>query len=430
MVPDPTARSASARPAGLPGAARRLVVSNALDASGRSASDVALDVLAVLALGLGTDQMGVLMALSGLGFLLFGVPIGILVDRRLSPRLLAAAGLAKAALLATLVAAWALDALTFVHLAGVMALLGVLTVLAETIQTTLVPRLVAPTSISRLIARLESADASLGLIVPAAAGLLVGALGAGPVLGVAAAFLAAGGLVALKVRMAPAAPSPASEPAEATAAVVLSRWARFWGDAAYGWTALRHTPLLWLLTLSSVAANIGMALFAPVEAVWVLTDLQLGPEFLGFQLTVGALGALAASSVAARAIEVVGEGGCVLIGSVGCALVVVLHLAVLVDRTYARPLLIAGVGLWGFMVVLGNIANAGIFARACPEGTLGRVSAMRRTLTRGSAPVATLLGGAAGAAWGVGWVLVGWQVLALLAFAFALAATRRLRRTL
>ena len=79
------------------GRARWLVASNALDAGGRSATDVALDVLAVLLLGVGADGMGVLMTLSGLGFLLLGVPLGIVVDRHLSPRLLAATGLAKAA---------------------------------------------------------------------------------------------------------------------------------------------------------------------------------------------------------------------------------------------------------------------------------------------------------------------------------------------
>ncbi|MCF3687183.1 hypothetical protein L2E26_25450, partial [Salmonella enterica subsp. enterica serovar Weltevreden] len=77
-----------------------------------------------------------------------------------------------------------------------------------------------------------------------------------------------------------------------------SRWARFGKDAAEGWTVLRRTPVLWLLTMGSVAANVGMALFAPVEAVWILTDLRLGPEFLGVQITAGAVGALAASSLA------------------------------------------------------------------------------------------------------------------------------------
>lgn len=296
---DDTTAPENAAPAKRLGRARWLVASNALDAGGRSATDVAIDVLAVLALGVGAAQMGVLMTLSGLGFLLLGVPIGILVDRHLSPRLLVATDLAKAALLGTLVLAWALDALTFAHLAAVMALLGVLTVLAETTQATLVPRVVAPDTVSRLAARLESADAALGLIVPAAAGLLVAALGAGPVLGIAAAFLAAAALVALKVRMNPAPVTEDTRDEETpAAAVVLTRWSRFWSEAAHGWTTLRRTPVLWLLTLNSMAGNIGMALFAPIEAVWVLTDLQLGPEFVGFQLTAGALGALTVSALA------------------------------------------------------------------------------------------------------------------------------------
>ena len=426
---DDTTAPENAAPAKRLGRARWLVASNALDAGGRSATDVAIDVLAVLVLGVGAAQMGVLMTLSGLGFLLLAVPIGILVDRHLGPRLLVATDLAKAALLGTLVLAWALDALTFAHLAAVMALLGVLTVLAETTQATLVPRVVAPDTVSRLAARLESADAALGLIVPAAAGLLVAALGAGPVLGIAAAFLAAAALVALKVRMNPAPVTEDTRDEETPAAAgVLTRWSRFWSEAAHGWTTLRRTPVLWLLTLNSMAGNIGMALFAPIEAVWVLTDLQLGPEFVGFQLTAGALGALTVSALAPRAIDTLGEKGCILAGAAGCAAAVALHLAAFFDRAHAGPLLLAGAALWGFMVVLGNITSGAIFARSCPEGTLGRVTAMRRTLTRGSVPLATLAGGALGAAFGPGWVLAGWQAMALLSLAFAIAIARLARR--
>ena len=173
-----------------------------------------------------------------------------------------------------------------------------------------------------------------------------------------------------------------------------------------------------------VAANVGMALFAPVEAVWVLTDLRLGPEFLGVQITAGAVGALAASSLAGRAIDRLGERRCILLGSVGCAVAVGLHLLAYADRAHAGPWLLAGAALWGFMVLLGNITQAAVTARACPEGTLGRVTAMRRTLTRGSVPLATLAGGALGATLGVGWALAGWQVLAVVSLAAVVPAAR------
>lgn len=426
--------------------ARRLVAANALDAGARSATDVALDVIAVLALGVGAAEMGVLMTLSGLGFLFLGVPLGILVDRHLSPRLLAGAGLAKGALLGTLVAAWALDALTFAHLAGVMAGLGVLTVLAETTQTTLVPRVTGPDGVARLSARLESADAALGVAVPAAAGLAVGWLGAGPVAGLAAALLVAAGLTAATVRLSPA---PAAGPAHAgeadaggseaeanvpeteadatTAAATLGVWRRFLAEAAEGWATLRRTPVLWALTLASTVGNIGMALFAPTEAVWILTDLRLGPEFLGFQLTAGAVGALAASAVVGRAIERRGERAVLVVGAAGCVLAVGLLVAAFADRAHAPAWLLAGNAAWGFFVVLGNITQGAVFARSCPPGTLGRVTAMRRTLSRGSVPPATLLGGVAGSALGVGWVLGAWLVLAVAGLALILVAVAHLR---
>ena len=415
---------------------RRLVAANALDAGARSAADVALDVIAVLALGVGAAEMGVLMTLSGLGFLFLGVPLGILVDRHLSPRLLAGAGLAKGALLGTLVAAWALDALAFAHLAAVMAGLGVLTVLAETTQTTLVPRVTGPDGVARLSARLESADAALGVAVPAAAGLAVGWLGAGPVAGLAAALLAAAGLTAASVRMSPAAAAPVGEGTpnvpEAeddapTAAATVGVWRRFLAEAAEGWATLRRTPLLWALTLASTAGNVGMALFAPSEAVWILTDLGMGPEFLGFQLTAGAVGALAASAVVGRAIGKLGERTVLIVGSAGCVVAVALLGAALGDRAHAPAWLMAGNAAWGFFVVLGNITQGSVFARSCPPGTLGRVTAMRRTLSRGSVPPATLLGGVAGSALGVGWVLGAWLVMAVVGLGLILVAAGHLR---
>ncbi|MDX2340388.1 MFS transporter [Micrococcus sp. M4NT] len=417
----------------------RLVAANALDAAGRSATDVALDVIAVLALGVGAAEMGVLMTLSGLGFLFLGVPLGILVDRHLSPRLLAGAGLAKGALLGTLVAAWALDALTFAHLAAVMAGLGVLTVLAETTQTTLVPRVTGPDGVALLSARLESADAALGVAVPAAAGLAVGALGAGPVAGLAAALLAAAGLTAATVRMAPVAAAetvdgdedgvnvPQAEPDAPAAAATLGVWRRFLAEAAEGWTTLRRTPVLWALTLASTVGNVGMALFAPVEAVWILTDLRLGPEFLGFQLTAGAVGALAASAAVGRALDRLGERTVLVVGSAGCVVAVGLLMGALVDRAHAPAWLLAGNVAWGFFIVLGNVTQGAVFARACSPGALGRVTAMRRTLSRGSVPPATLLGGIAGSALGVGWVLGAWLALAVAGLGMVLLAVRHLR---
>ncbi|WP_423446711.1 MFS transporter [Kocuria sp. KSNUG] len=410
------------------GRARWLVLSNGLDAGGRSATDVAVDVLAVLVLGAGADQMGVLMTLSGLGFLVFGVPIGIMVDRRLSPVLLSATGIAKAALLSTLVLAWAVNALTFFHLAAVMCLLGVLTVLAETTQTTLVPRVAPPAHVPRLAARLESADAALGLIVPAAAGLAVAKLGSGPVLALSAAFLLAAGLVALKVRMISPAQRESAKSGIANAEAALSRWARFWRDAVEGWSVLRSAPALWLLALSGTASNLGMSLFVPVEAVWILTDLRMGPEFLGFQLTAGSAGALVIAAIASRCISVLGDRGCILTGSFGCAAAVGLHLMAYVDRSHAGVYLLAGSALWGFMVVLNNITQATVFARACPEGTLGRVTALRRMLTRGAVPFGTLAGGAMGAAFGTWWALLGWQILAVVSLALSSMAFRHLSK--
>lgn len=112
-----------------------LLLSNALDAAGRRGVDFVTDVLAVLVLGASAAQMGLLNAIGTLAFLVLGIPIGVLVDRSPTVRLLAGSGLVRAMLLATVITALALDSLTMVHLYLVAGLVGTTTVVTETTQT-------------------------------------------------------------------------------------------------------------------------------------------------------------------------------------------------------------------------------------------------------------------------------------------------------
>ena len=403
-TPDP-APSAPLRPASCTG--RPLVVSNALDAAGRNAADLATDVLAVTVLGATAAQMGLLNALGTLAFLLLGIPVGVLVDRSPTVRLLLASGLLRAALLGSLVLAWALGGLTLLHLYAVATLAGTAAVVVETTQTAIAPRAVGPAGVSRLVARMQSAESMISLVVPAAAGVLVGLTGAGPTLAVAAALTALAALVVVRLRTtSPSETQPPTEEVAPTRALT-----RFLREGRLGWSTLRARRTLWRLTLGSMLVNLGLAVHSAVEVVLVLRELDLGATVLGLLVSAGGVGGLLGSLVAVPLGDRLGVRRTVRGSVVLLAPVAVLTLIALLDRDRAAVWLLAGSFLWGVVIVVYNVLLAGVTAELTPTDLLGRVSATRRTLTMGVVPVGGVAGGMLADQAGLAATITAWIVL-------------------
>lgn len=365
-----------------------LVLSNALDAAGRTTADLATDVLAVAVLGATATQMGVLNALGTLAFLVLGIPVGVLVDRSPSVRLLLGSGLLRAGLLGSLVLAWWLDGLTLLHLYAVAALAGTAAVVVETAQTAVAVRVVGTAGVSRLVASMQSAESVISLAVPAAAGTLVALVGAGPVLAVAAGLTTLAALVVLRLRVATVPErDTGQEPGPGGA---LRRFLR---EGRLGWTTLRGRPMLWRLTLGSMLVNLGLAVHSAVEVVLVLRELGLGATVLGLLVSAGGVGGLLGSAVAVR-LGARWGATTVLRGAVlALAPTAALTLMALLDRDRATIWLLAGSFMWGVAIVIYNVLVAGRAAELTPSGLMGRVSATRRTLTMGIVPVGGIAGG-------------------------------------
>lgn len=374
------------------GAGRPLILSNAFDAAGRTVADLATDVLAVVILGASAAQMGLLNALGTLAFLVLGIPIGVLVDRSPTVRLLLLSGLARATLLGSLVLAWALDGLTLPHLYAVAALAGTAAVVIETTQTTVAPRAVGAGGVARLVSRMQSAESVISLVVPALAGLLVVLSGAGPTLAVGAALTAAASLVVLRLRVK-AGESASGESGPGGSGTAGSALSRFQREARLGWSTLRGRRTLWRLTLGSMLVNLGLAVYSAVEVVLVLRVLDLGPGVLGLLVSAGGVGGLLGSVLAVPLGDRLGVARVIRGSVLALAPVAGLTLAALLDRDRATVWLLAGSFLWGVVIVAYNVLLAGLTAELTPTELMGRVSATRRTLTMGVVPVGGVAGG-------------------------------------
>ncbi len=188
-------------PPALPRGFNDLAFANLAAQSAEQISLAAVPIVAVMLLGAGAGEVGLLSAAQTLPFLLLSIPIGLMADRLSRQRLLVAAEVLRAAALVGL--AW----MAFsgqVSLAG-LALLGFVgatgTVGFGVTAPALVPALVPREALSAANGRLELARSLAFAGGPAVAGALVAAAGA------PGAFVLATALSATAVATSSPAPS-------------------------------------------------------------------------------------------------------------------------------------------------------------------------------------------------------------------------------
>src|SRR6266567_6316494 len=172
----------------LPPTFNRLAWSNLAAQSAEQIALAAAPIVAVLLLGVGEGQTGVLQTALTLPFILFAIPAGLLADR-VSRRWLmtGSEALRAAALLGILLLIW-LEWLTLplLSLLGFVAVCG--TVAYSVAAPALVPSLVSPKLLPAANARIELARTIAFAAGPALGGALVGWMGAAPAFGFAAAL--------------------------------------------------------------------------------------------------------------------------------------------------------------------------------------------------------------------------------------------------
>src|SRR6266436_6724378 len=172
----------------LPPTFNRLAWSNLAAQSAEQIALAAAPIVAVLLLGVGEGQTGVLQTALTLPFILFAIPAGLLADRISRRWLMAGSEALRAASLAGILVLIWLGLLTMPALAllGFIAVCG--TVAYSVAAPALVPSLVTPSLLPAANARIELARTIAFASGPALGGVLVGWVGAAPAFGCAAAL--------------------------------------------------------------------------------------------------------------------------------------------------------------------------------------------------------------------------------------------------
>lgn len=123
---------------------RQLFVADTISQLGTQVSQLALPLVAVVTLRASEFEVGLLVTLEFLAFLLVGLPAGAWVDRLRRRNVLIAGDVGRAVLLGSVPLAWWAGALTIWQLYVVALLVGVLTVFFDVAYQSYLPHLAGP----------------------------------------------------------------------------------------------------------------------------------------------------------------------------------------------------------------------------------------------------------------------------------------------
>ena len=352
---------------------------------GSQISGLALPLVAILVLDASAFEVAALGTIEFLPFILFTLPAGVWVDRLPRRPILIAGDFGRAALLATIPAAYFADALTLWQLYVVGFLVGICTVFFDVAYQSYLPALVTREHIIDGNSKLEISRSSAQIGGPGVGGALVEIFTAPYAVLLDAVSFVASGLFVLRIRV------------QEERTVVT----RADGEKPSLWTELKEglrfvlgNPNLRAQAGCTATSNLFFSLGFSIVLVYFVRVLDLSPGVIGIVLSVGAAGSLMAAFTARRISTRFGIGPTTIAVTLLQGPAMLLIPLAPVDAPI--PFLIASQLILGFVIVVYNIVQVSYRQAICPPRLQGRMNSVMRFLVWGTIPVGTLAGGALG----------------------------------
>ena len=349
---------------------------------------IALPLAAVLVLDAGPGQMGVLGAAALLPHLFFSLPAGAWLDQvARRRRMMIAADLGRAALVATVPLAYALDALSFAQLYAVAFLSGTLAVVFDLSYPTV---FVSLTSRERYVEgnSLVNGSRSFSYVAgPSVGGLLVQVFSAPFALFADAVSYLLSAAFLGRVRSA----EPPVEPVEGGVRSRIAEGIRF----------IAHNAIFRPTLTAMATLNFFNYAFAALFVLYVTRSLGISAGTLGLVLGVGALGGVCGAVVAGRVGHAVGVGRAYVLGCVAFPAPLLLVPLAGGPKPLVIAMLFAAEFLSGLGLMILDINGGSIMYALTPDRLRSRAQGAFNFVNWGIRPLGSLAGGALGAWIGV-----------------------------
>jgi Na+/melibiose symporter-like transporter len=398
---------------------RRLWFSNTLSNFGAQITMLALPICAALLLKATPSQMGTLAALETMPFLLFGLPSGVLLDRRRRLPIMLCSDAMVGLALTSVPIAWWLGVLSVHWLYAVGFVIGLGYVVGGTAEQVYLTFLVGREGLVDAQARFASTESAARLLGPGIAGVLVQVLGAP----LAVLCNALGFTVSLwnLTRIRSREPRPQPKDTHPVREML--------DGLAFVW----HHALLRKLAFISGGWHLLLYAFMALHVLFATRVLGLSPGMMGAAQMLGGVGVLAGSVAVKPLTRRFGTGPAIIAGLCASGLGFVLLPAIPAQLLGSSTATTAAYAVASFWIDCGAtlffIPYGALRQRVTPDEMLGRMVATMRFLTVAMAPVGAMSAGALAEVAGVrtGLVCVGVGAVVLTGATLLAAGLHRLQ---
>ena len=351
---------------------------------GSQISQLAIPLLALLALHASTFEFSVLGVLGFMPFILFALPAGVWVDRLRRRQILIVGDAARAVLLALIPLLWALGALRMWHLLVLQFVIGIFTVFFDVAYQSYLPALVERDHLVEGNSKLQLTVSVAQVAGPSASGALIGAITAPYAVVVDAASFVVSAAFMLRMRHREAPPKPPAG----------ENHPKMWPQVKEGLAWVVRHPWLRAIAACTGTSNFFGSLFFAVLLVYAVRTLHFSPFEIGAMFAIGSGGSIAGALAANKLQQKLGVGPAIVLGSVCFCSTGLFY--VLAPRSVALPIFMLGQAVGGFGGVSYNITQVSLRQAITPERLQGRMNAAMRWIVWGTIPLGGLLGGSIG----------------------------------
>lgn len=363
---------------------RKLWAGQTISLFGSQITVLALPVVATITLHANALQMGVLRAASSLPGLLFGLFVGVWVDRIRRRRILIGADLGRALFLVSIPIAAFAGLLNMGQLYIVAFAAGLLSLFFDVAHISFLPSLVQRKDLIDGNSKLETSRAGALIAGPGVAGLLIQAVTAPFAIIVDVLSFLGSALFLSLIRT----PEPAL--------VENKQRSSFWSDIRVGLRLVLQNPILRAISLSLMVFNFFLSMISALYILYVIRALGISPAILGFMYTAGSIGFLIGAALAGRAARRLGVGPAIIWGAILCDVPYLLIVLAGGPLIISVPILITAQFLTSIGGPITAINQASLRQAITPDSVQGRVNGTARFIGASMGPIGGLTAGLLG----------------------------------
>ncbi|MFM2180410.1 MAG: hypothetical protein RL192_572 [Actinomycetota bacterium] len=328
-----------------------------------------------------TVLISIIGAMVMLPWLLFAMPIGVMVDRVDRRYILAGSNAIRSAIVGILALGIATGNATIYWLIFSAFIIGVCEVATDTTAQSLIPQILDEEHYEKGNSRLQISETVIqGFIGSPLSGFLY-ALAIWLPFFINSIGYAVATLLALSI--------PIQYLQDVRTENVQENKPHFIEDIKFGIKYLYNHKVLRRLVITTATIGVCYSMGTATMVLFIVKELELDPKYFGVMLTIQGLGALLGAIVAPKASKKFGRSIMMTLGITSSSVVLLLQ-----GFSPNIFIFVALATLGGFAISQWNILLMATYQTIIPNELYGRIHGTRRTLVWGMMPIGSLIGGA------------------------------------